>query len=269
MRVVVCSVVNPVSKRVFELLVEGFGFREVGLFNGLPFYRLGDFVVVQCREDVLFLEGLDKLSELGCVEFVVVPSTHRSGAGVPSFTAHPVGVFGSDLSHGGKANCLGFVDARVLSSALKLLDNHSFGSGVPVVFEVTHHGPFYEFPVVFVEVGPGDELWSSDEFCRVIVKVVFDLLNLDLSKVRGECVIGFGGQHYAGKFSKLVFEGSFLFGHMCPRYALPLLDEGLVRQMVERTFPRPVAAVFDKNGTTRKSFLKSCLKDLGLEVFRL
>lgn len=56
------------------------------------------------------------------------------------------------------------------------------------------------------------------------------------------------------------------FGHICPKYALDMLNENLIRQMMERTLDGVEVAVLDKGmkGYQRKK-VTVALRRLGLE----
>ncbi len=80
---------------------------------------------------------------------------------------------------------------------------------------------------------------------------------------KGRSAIGFGGPHYAPKFTKLALD-KWAMGHICPKYQLASLDGEMFKQMVEKTYPRPETALIDKKGT--KSWLKKQVKELSRDL---
>jgi len=64
----------------------------------------------------------------------------------------------------------------------------------------------------------------------------------------------------------LTLDGEYSFGHMCPRYAMPI-GRDMVIQAFERTIERPRIAVLDWKGlrSAERAELKSILDELGIE----
>ncbi|HID09251.1 TPA: D-tyrosyl-tRNA(Tyr) deacylase, partial [Candidatus Micrarchaeota archaeon] len=119
-------------------------------------------------------------------------------------------------------------------SALKYLKEHEI-RGFSVSYEVTHHGPTLDAPVMFVEVGSTPEQWQNEE----AVAVVAEAIVASLKPENADTAVGFGGGHYAPRFSQIALKKNIAFGHMLPRYAFDFADEEMIRQAVERTVPAP------------------------------
>ena len=60
----------------------------------------------------------------------------------------------------------------------------------------------------------------------------------------------------------------FAVGHICPKYALPFLNEKLIKQMIEKTISstKVEIALFDKKGMNRKQEIREIVQKFGLEI---
>ncbi len=136
-----------------------------------------------------------------------------------------------------------------------------------ISLEVTHHGPFSKSPVVFIEVGSSEAQWKDLEACRLISDAVN---NTDFDKIDQNSdwvsVIGFGGNHYATKFTRYMLETEYAFGHICAKYAIKWLDKELIHQMITKTLPTPELVLFDKKSMKRKQQIRTWLSEFDFEV---
>ena len=195
---------------------------------------------------IIELEGLPSLG----ADLVIVASTHKSESGTPSLTAHTPGNFGANTFDGGELGGeprrLSVAPSTFISEAIRKFSEVQQREGLnySVSLEVTHHGPTFDIPIVFVEVGSSEAQWKDDRAIRAAVEVIEHLLGLEHG---GESVIGVGGPHYAPNFTKRVIKG-WNFGHICPKYALKDLTEDLFTEMVEKTIPRPEKILLDWKG---------------------
>jgi D-aminoacyl-tRNA deacylase len=134
--------------------------------------------------------------------------------------------------------------------------------GFQVSLEATHHSPTqFETPMFFAEVGSGERQWRDEAVCRYLAEAI-----LVGAKAEGKVpvLIGFGGGHYCPMFS--IMENERAFGHVAAKYALDILTEELVSQMVERTLDGVDSAVLDSGlkGWERKK-IEIRLKKLGID----
>ena len=65
-----------------------------------------------------------------------------------------------------------------------------------------------------------------------------NVCNRDFSTPTNSAVLGIGGTHYNQKFTKMALNGEAVFGHMIPKYAVPMIDAEMLAQCVQRTFER-------------------------------
>ena len=99
-----------------------------------------------------------------------------------------------------------------------------------ICYEVTHHGPFAEKNVCFIELGSTEKEWTNTEEAKIIAETI---LSETMKENNDKIAIGIGGGHYAPDFTKLALRKNYSFGHICPQYALDFLDENLLEQMIK------------------------------------
>ena len=203
---------------------------------------------------------------------IIFLSRHSAKSLRPSFTVHPIGNF-SEAAFGGRTStlipCDSYLMKTLYMNIIELIDtgNYKFKFNYEISVEVTHHGPYSQNPVTYIEVGSAPDQWEDLEACRLIA----DAVNLtDFSSISDQkswiSCIGFGGNHYPRKFSKQMSDTDNALGHMCAKYAIPFLTEDLVKQMIEKTHPRPQIALFDKKSMKRKQKIRSWLEDYDIIV---
>ncbi|MHA2365644.1 MAG: D-aminoacyl-tRNA deacylase [Candidatus Hodarchaeales archaeon] len=215
---------------------------------------------------------LDDLPKADCY---IVLSKHSSSSKQKSFTVHSTGNFGLEAKVGGNPQNLGYSQAQIQTFLLQCLSEvYKKQSGLEnfhVVAEATHHGPLIQKPMIFIEIGSSKNQWINENAGRVIAETIerfFSEKTKDLI-FQLPIAIGIGGTHYAQKFSKKMIENTYAIGHICPKYAIASLNEELVDQMIERTFPRPSIALFDRKGMKRKSEIREWVEKRELEVIQI
>ncbi|MHA1977497.1 MAG: D-aminoacyl-tRNA deacylase [Candidatus Hodarchaeales archaeon] len=199
-------------------------------------------------------------------------SRHRAKSLRPSLTLHPIGNF-SKAEFGGKdsilIHCNSFIQKQLF---LNINNLHTSGEydlmfEYEISVEVTHHGPYTPNSLTYIEVGSSEDQWKDLEACRLIADAVnltdFNTLSDQKTWISS---IGFGGNHYPQKFTKQMRESDYAIGHMCAKYAIPFLTKELLEQMIQKTFPKPEIALFDKKSMKRKQLIRSWLAESDLEI---
>lgn len=230
-------------------------------------------VIVLENDSIYSDEGLSRYD--GTNTAGIFLSRHRAKSLRPSFTVHPIGNYGQAL-FGGEPGTLAPCDAFTLKQLLlnvnKLVNTgkYSFSQEYEISIEATHHGPFSSIPLAFIEVGSSEAQWREGEACQLIADAVNLFLRDKESKNQDWLpAIAFGSNHYSSKFTRLVLETEVALGHVCAKYAIPFLNASLVKQMVEKTFPRPIKAFFDKKNLKRKQEIRGWLFDHDVEVIQM
>jgi len=260
MRAIIASKADSTSAKVAEILVNSYGFREIDR----NLYRRRDVLLKIIEKKHIYFNGLGEDLK---PELAVVASSHKSEAGIRALLTHPVGNWGDDVSVGGLPKTLSPTSASALYASLHTLSEMASELKLDewsVGLEVTHHGPATSVPLIFVEAGgpPGEipEERALEAVAHACVKVAEARLTAPAPAV------GFGGGHYAPCFTRLTLNGEYSFGHMCPKYAMPISREMII-QAFEKTVEKPKLAVIDWKGLRGRdrAELTSILKELGVE----
>jgi len=199
-----------------------------------------------------------KLSSDHDLEYIVVASRHWAKSGTPTLTTHPTGNFGK-ARYGGNPKELQYTAPDPMRNIyLNLLESPP--EGFLVSLEATHHSPTeFTVPMFFVEIGSREEQWRDESVGDYLVDCILDGMD---SKETAPKAIGFGGGHYCPKFNEYIKE--YAMGHMAAKYAIDLLDEDLVKQMIEKSNAETI--LFDKGLKGRhKRRVIEILDALGLE----
>jgi D-aminoacyl-tRNA deacylase len=117
-----------------------------------------------------------------------------------------------------------------MTSALRSLAKNAKGLEWDVSFETTHHGPSVATPTFYIEIGSYEGLWERKDAAEAIAKSIMSI------KDEGHpIVVCAGGGHYAPRFTEIALSRKVSIGHMAANYALEQLDDGMIRQMAERS----------------------------------
>lgn len=203
----------------------------------------------------------DALAEMFDIDYYTVASRHWSSSGTPCLTVHPTGNFGKAV-YGGRNRELQRLLANPMRDIfLELVKDPP--RGYDVSLEATHHSPTeFNTPMFFTELGSGKRQWRDEAVGDYLANAILEGIS---SKGKAPVAVGFGGGHYCPTFTAL--EHGIAFGHICPKYALDLVTEGLIIQMVERTLDGVDEAVMDSGikGHQRKK-VEVALRKLGVET---
>ncbi|NCT00447.1 MAG: hypothetical protein GW770_00710 [Candidatus Altiarchaeum hamiconexum] len=187
------------------------------------------------------------------IDLIIVASRHKSESKKQTLCVHSPGNF-SDAKLGGDEKCLSIAPALSIREALiefkKQREQRQNLSKYDVTLEVTHHGPTLNFPIVFVEVGSCEDSWNDLNACEAAGKVIKRMCDIDINlnkknKKNIKVAIGIGGNHYAGKFTKILLNKDIAFGHIMPKYNF---NEEMIEEMISKTIPKPEITLIDWNG---------------------
>lgn len=270
--VLVSSIKDPAGTNICQNILDIGNFKETGNhFEDSPILSDGNGIfLANTTEEIVFVVGLDeKFAGMDDPSYVFL-SRHKAESGIPSFTAHFTGNYGSN-EFGGLPGELAFCDPSVLKNYF--LELKSLGNEIPQKFkitvEATHHGPTsLQHPVLFVELGSGPQEWTEKEPGGVIAKALLN--SLRTSRQYSRVAIGIGGTHYSEKFNELIMESDVALGHIIPKYALDNFDARMLAQAVSKCTRGVSLAALDWKGLGKnKQAIIGSVKDSGLEILEL
>ena len=241
--------------------------------GGGTYYRTDGF---ELREfDGLHIElddPTDAFSE--SPEFLAFVSRHSGETG-RLLTAHVTGNFGS-APYGGEPETLSRAAPGAEKRVVDALAEHA-PEGYEVGIECTHHGPTdVSAPSLFVELGSDEPQWTDPEAARAVAKAVLDLRgtgarygeNSGVESDTGDRprhVVGFGGGHYAPRFTRIVRETEWAVGHVGADWALDEMGAPAAnRDVIEQAFARSDADLAVIEGDRPE--LAATVEDLGHRV---
>jgi D-aminoacyl-tRNA deacylase len=182
------------------------------------------------------------------LEFVVFISRHSSESGTPTLSVHTPGNL-AEAELGGLSKRVSVAPASAMRNALKALKRlkEEMKLRYEVSYESTHHGPSLDVPTMFVELGSSPEQWNDVKAAEAVACAAMEAVER-FGETTGKAVLGIGGPHYSAKFTRIALEEETAFGHMIPKYAIPNVDEAMLRQCAERTLEMVDRAVLDWKG---------------------
>lgn len=268
MKGITLSLSDPAGETMLTLFIEK-GFKETTTPN---IYQRNDTILIVAETLIVPEERFkmpeeprpypldyNTLAEKYELEYIAVASRHWAKSGKPSLTAHPTGNFGKAM-YGGRHRELQYTAPNPMRNIYK----HFYDDppeGFQISLEATHHSPTeFNVPMFFVEVGSREQQWRDTEVCEYLVNCILTGMDETESKPKA---IGFGGGHYCPKFSVKMNE--YAMGHMAARYAIDLLTDDLVSQMIEKS-KGPEIAFIDGLKSRQKRKVESLLENSGLEI---
>ncbi|OYR50347.1 hypothetical protein DJ73_16085 [Halorubrum sp. Ea1] len=204
-------------------------------------------------------------------DFLVFVSRHSGETG-ELLTAHVTGNFGP-APCGGEPETLANAAPGAEKRVVEALAAHA-PEGYDVGIECTHHGPTSaSVPSLFVELGSDEPQWEDREAAEAVARAVLDLRGTgpdltgdddarasdgaadvidgtadatdgatdaaDPADAPPRHVVGFGGGHYAPRFTRIVRETEWAVGHVGADWALGEMGAPEAnRETIEQAFER-------------------------------
>ncbi|MEF8808120.1 D-aminoacyl-tRNA deacylase [Natronomonas sp.] len=228
--------------------------------NGGGRYYRTDGAELRTFDDLhLYLDGV--AAAFDGPDMLVFASRHSGDTGA-LLTAHATGNFGP-AEYGGYTGSLARAAPNALSAVRRAFEEHA-PEGYDAGIECTHHGPSsVGCPSLFVELGSGEAQWEDAEGAEAVARAILDLRGVDPATDRA--VVGFGGNHYAPRFDRVVTETDWGVGHIAADWALEEMgDPHEARAVVAKAFQASGAdhALVDGDYPD----LEAVIEGLGFEV---
>ena len=100
--------------------------------------------------------------------------------------------------------------------------------------ECTHHGPYCNKPISYIEIGSSKKEWQIKEAGEIIANIIMEVL-IGYKEENYRIALGIGGTHYCSNFNKIELNTDIAFAHICPKYQLERLDKEVLRQAIEKS----------------------------------
>ncbi len=263
------SIRDLAAANIVDKLRHRLPFNDSGMvFDDSPILRNGNLLLVRTESDSIYASGLDKIPG---VESIIFASRHSSSSNQATLTVHAPGNPLEEAKYGGNPRSLAIADPNRMRTALIALNSGVIRRRLSyrVSFEATHHGPTEMVtPVMFVEIGSGPIQWKDpvpgEVAANAILKAAGDNSSL-------KAAVGFGGGHYAPKFTDLVLKSNLSIGHIFPKYCIYDLDDSTVSMAFSRTRGLCTLAVIDWKGLrgSDRERLLDLLSKMGIETCKV
>ena len=252
---------DKASINIKENLVNNFDFNELDekFDNNNIFQTTIDNNIIKLytiNSEHIYTDDLDRKIDADLFIFI---SKHSAVEGRPSLTCHPIGNFGK-AEKGGREKTLCTAPSFFLKNILNELNKNSDDADYDVTMEATHHGPFLEKPILFVEIGSSEKEWEDQNAGSIIAKSLISTIknnsnnnysinkNFNEKNNNYESVFVIGGSHYNHVATKAMLKTNFGVGHICAKYNLENLDESLIKQAMKKTIPEARFVLLDWKG---------------------
>jgi D-aminoacyl-tRNA deacylase len=246
---------NVASANIARALIEEHGFEG----SGEGEWRHGPIRLIDT--------GAPSVLEVPCdynTDLLVVLSTHRSKIKEKVMTAHFPGNWG-EAEMGGESRTLNVAAPGRLKLILQEIGKEAGRIGWNTMLEADHHGPTGNVPMIFAEIGSGEEEWADREAASAMARA---LMSAAGREGRFEAFFGVGGGHYPRAFTKMVLEGPMAVGHIAPKYVIDKMDEDLFRQAIEKSTD-PIGKVIimkDETNQAQKEKMAALAGKTGLVI---
>ncbi|MDI6916349.1 MAG: D-aminoacyl-tRNA deacylase [Thermoplasmatales archaeon] len=229
-------------------------------------YRYEDIVLTVIDDEHLYHDNIDsEIEEQLGVKFdsVIFASKHKSGSGMKTLSAHPVGNY-SKPDFGGREKTLVPASPHLMTAALRIMKEKN-KADYHVCFEVTHHGPYLKTPAFFIEIGSDENSWKDEKAGKVIAETIIETINYH---EKHPVLIGVGGGHYAPRFTGLTLSKKVSFAHMLPKYQIENIDESMVDEIIQKS--KPDFVYFHRKGMKKSDYrkLKEVFESKGIKDVR-
>jgi D-aminoacyl-tRNA deacylase len=267
MHVKVClvySVLDVASANIAEALKKEIDFKHENSLGGNAYFTSDIAEMVELRSGLIDADFIDSLVK---AELVVFLSKHSSAKGVASFTTHAEGNWSDEAKFGGRPKSLGMSSPINMMAMLKAMKKRNT-TGIPVMYEATHHGPLLDTPSLFVEIGGDEDAVKNKDYAGVIADSVVGMIS-EGDRDHNKVAIGIGGSHYPEKFTRLASEGKYAFAHMMPKYQIENID--MLQKAIERSDSAVEIAVIEWKSikAVDRDMVVKKLEELGLDYERV
>lgn len=272
---IVVSSSDPAGIAIKAQLLKNYAFDKCGQFEGSDVFTLpiedNEARLYTIASEAHSCENLDKRIP---AELFVFATKHFSKAAVPALTTHSIGNWGK-ADFGGRDSVVCKSPSSLIKLFLQNLDAVAKSSSYSgeVVQEATHHGPYLEKPVAFVEVGSSEKEWKDKKMASMVSDSLIgglgDLAVLEENGEHHESVVALGGMHYATSFKKLMLDSKYAVCHICPKHSLGSLTPELLQQALDACVPTAKLVALDWKGLgTEKQRIIKLLESSGIEYFK-
>jgi D-aminoacyl-tRNA deacylase len=199
-------------------------------------------------------------------QLLIFVSKHSSASGIPTLSVHTPGNL-AEAELGGLPRKVSISPASAMKDALLEMSKlrEEMELDYEVSYECTHHGPSLDVPTMFAELGSSPKQWKDIKAGEAVAHSVMAAVSKRSSY---PTALGIGGPHYNEKFTRIALSTPTAFGHIIPKYAIPRVDNEIIKQCVERTMENVESVILDWKGIkgADKGRLIAALDKVGVPI---
>ncbi|MCS7122501.1 MAG: D-aminoacyl-tRNA deacylase [Candidatus Micrarchaeota archaeon] len=196
-------------------------------------------------------------------DYYIVLSSHSSKSGIPSATVHVPGNWGrADLGGRDSSLCYSYPSKmlQILKNYLPLRER-----GFEITYEVDHHGPYFNKPVMFVELGSDERYWRDVEAAKIVANAVLRAID---SNDEFDVYFGIDGTHYVPKINRYSLQNDIAFSHLLARYQQEGFRDEMFLQALQRTVENVDGIIVAKKSldASQREYVRDFGNRYGVEV---
>lgn len=245
---------NVASENIAKALIKNHGFVKTGENE----WKAGNVRLIDTK--VASVLEIPSDFETDCM---IVLSTHRSKIIEKIMTAHYPGNSGA-ADMGGSPRTLNIAPGSRLKILLQEIKKEADRIGWKTSLEADHHGPTGNVPMIFAEIGSGEEEWKDETAAKAMANAIAACIRRNEVF---ESFFGVGGGHYPKVFTKIALETPLAIGHIAPKYVIDSLDECMIRQAVEKNVEKitKILVIKDETNVAQKKRINELSKMIGVK----
>jgi D-aminoacyl-tRNA deacylase len=215
--------------------------------------------VIALEEHPIYHDYPEKEAGARKDELIIIPSQHKSLKNIRSLTVHAAGNFDTN-DYGGAKNKMTLYDGKYARGVLMNINKYAQGLNFEVTYEATHHGPYSENPLLFVEIGSSDLEYGDKEIGYMMARAIYESYGEE-----AEIYCGIGGMHYSSKFTKMAINEGLAFGHIASKYRFASLTPDSLNEMFQKSIGAEGFLIENKSfDSLQKNSLKKMLDSKSL-----
>jgi D-aminoacyl-tRNA deacylase len=201
---------------------------ETGVFKDKKdYFESRNIRLYTIEQETIHYEELEEEIE---ADHYIFATRHQSSSKEKTLSVHFPGNFG-ESKYGGKEREVCGVSPPMLKQAFLNLNELGSASGYKVTLESTHHGPYVKRPVMFIEIGSGEEEWQDEKAGKIIAEVILRTI-AGFKEGDYEKALAFGGNHYCSGLNKIELQSNVALSHICPKHHIDSIDKDMIGKLV-------------------------------------
>jgi len=248
MILIVASTEDIAGMNIAQKIIDHYNFEKLSeTFHKNPVYskkvQNQEVKMLSINEEIVKMQFI---TDFFTPQLLIFVSKHSSVSGIPTLSVHTPGNL-AEAELGGLPRKVSISPASSMKDTLLEMSKlrEEMKLDYKVSYECTHHGPSLNVPTMFAELGSSPKQWKDVKAAEAVAHSVMAAVSKRSSY---PTALGIGGPHYNAKFTRIALNTQKAFGHIIPKYAIPMVDTEIITQCIERTMENVELAILDWKG---------------------